>query len=78
MADALDSKSIGGVAQGLGRKGLTKNAAGDGTRVGQTLGQNDPDLAVAAWLDAMPASISAPIRAGIVAMVKATKSEGKP
>ena len=74
MADAKDLKSFRGGTQGAGNKRLTKNAASDGTRVGQTLGQIDPDLeaVVTAW-----ATLPKAIRAGVLAMVKASGGEAR-
>ena len=69
LADAQDLGSSGDTAQVAGDKGLTKNEPGDGTRVGQTMGQTDPDLALLAG--AWP-TLPAAMKAGIVAMVKAS------
>jgi hypothetical protein len=67
-ADAEDLKSCVGSAQAERDQTLKENGADDGKRVGKT----DPDFALVA--DAWP-TLPAALKAGILAMVKATAGQ---
>jgi len=72
LAYAQDLKSCTGAAQVAANTGLTKPSPDDGTQAGQTgsiptLADDDLRAVVEAW-DTLPAAV----RAGIVAMVKAS------
>ena len=72
LADALDSKSCVGKAQPITQQSLTKTEKPGGVDRGVVLDQELAQVA-SAW-----PSLPAALKAGILAMVKAAKTEEKP